>query len=190
MKSIASRLPLLCLPFLAGTLTVHADDNVAINGDFEKAAAAGDWPANWAKPKAGGEWGKEGTNRFLSLKTVTPNEMVMIYHEFKIPAGSKKLEISWKQRVTGLKRGAQPWFDARILLEWANADRVKISGKPKAPNVSKDTTGWEEKSITIDVPEYAAFLQFMPCLFQAEAGTFDLDDIVVKVLDVPAADPQ
>lgn len=112
----------------------------------------------------------------------------MLYQEFKIPAGTKKLEISWKQRVTGLKRGAQPWFDARILLEWANAERVKISGKPKAPNVSKDTAGWEEKSITVDVPEYAAFLQFMPSLFQVETGTFDLDDIVVKAVDAPAAE--
>ncbi|WAC19911.1 hypothetical protein OVA24_00780 [Luteolibacter sp. SL250] len=190
MKSIIHFSPLAALALLAVSPTAQAADNIATNGDFEKAAAAGEWPEGWGKPKAGGEWGKEGTNRFLSLKSTTPGEMVMLYQEFKIPAGTKKLEVSWKQRVTGLKRGAQPWFDVRIMLEWANADRVKISGKPKAPNVAKDTTGWEEKSITIDVPEYAAFLQFMPSLFQVEAGTFDLDDIVVKAVDAPAADGQ
>jgi endoglucanase len=156
------------------------------NGDLEKADASGSWPDGWAKPKAGGEWGKEGANHFISLKSTKPGEMVMLYQEFKIPAGTKQVQLSWKQKITGLKRGAQPWFDARILLEFANAERAKMPGKPKAPNTGKDTSGWEEKSVMIDVPENAAFLQFMPCLFQAEAGTFELDDISLKAVAAPA----
>jgi len=188
MKSLSTA-ALAALSLAACIGSARADENLAPNGDFEKSNAAGDWPEGWAKPKAGGEWGKDGTNRFISLKSTQPGEMVMFYQEFKIPAGTKKLQLTWKQRISNLKRGAQPWFDARILMEFANADRVKMPGKPKAPNASKDTNGWEEKSITIDVPENAAFLQFMPSLFQVETGTLDLDDIVVKAVDAPA-DPQ
>lgn len=157
------------------------------NGNLETANAAGDWPADWAKPKTGGEWGKEGSNRFISIKSEKPGEMVMLYQEFKIPAGTKQVTLSWKQKITGLKKGAQSWFDARILLEFANADRAKMPGKPKAPNAGKDTSGWEEKSVTFDVPENAAFLQFMPALFNVEAGTFELDDISLKAVAAPAA---
>jgi len=177
-------------PILAAAISFAgfaAAQELVQNGDLEKANAAGDWPEGWAKPKAGGEYGKDGANHFISLKSSKPGEMVMLYQEFKIPAGTKQVQLSWKQKITGLKKGAQPWFDARILLEFANAERVKMPGKPKAPNAGKDTAGWEEKSITIDVPENAAFLQFMPCLFQAESGTYELDDISLKPVAAPAA---
>lgn len=187
MKIYSLPVVLLCSGVSVNLL--QAQETIVDNGDFQIAGESADWPKGWQKLKAGGEWGKEGENRFLTLKTTTPGEMVMLYHEFKIPTGAKKLQLSWKQRVTGLKKGAQPWFDARILLEFANAERAKLPGKPKAPNSGKDTGGWEEKSITIDVPEGAVFLQFMPCLFQAEAGTFDLDDVVLKVTDVEPAVP-
>ena len=172
------------LMLLAANVAVHADDNIVENGDFEKKAAEGqEWPAGWAKPKTGGEWGKEGGNRFLSLKSSQPGEMVMLYQEFKIPAGAQALELSWKQRVTGLKKGTSPWFDARIMLEFSNAERVRMPGSPKAPNAGKDTSGWEEKKVSFLVTENSAFLKFMPCLFHVAAGTFDLDDVVIKKID-------
>ncbi len=185
----ARLLSLTALPMLLLSAVARADDNLVENGDFEKAAEGKDWPTGWAKPKAGGEWGKEGTNHFLSLKSATPGEMVMLYQEFKIPEGTEALELSWKQRVTGLKRGTSPWFDARIMLEFSNADRVKMPGSPKAPNAAKDTSGWEEKKISFLAPKYAAFLKFMPALFQVEAGTFELDDIVLKKVEPSAVAP-
>ena len=124
------------LMLLAANVAVHADDNIVENGDFEKKAAEGqEWPAGWAKPKAGGEWGKEGGNRFLSLKSSQPGEM------------------------------------------------VRMPGSPKAPNAGKDTSGWEEKKVSFLVTENSAFLKFMPCLFHVAAGTFDLDDVVIKKID-------
>jgi endoglucanase len=176
---------LLFLFSAIASVSLHAQELVQ-NGDLEKANAAGDWPDAWPKARTGGEYGKDGSNHFISLKSEVPGAMVMLYHEFKIPAGTKQLQLSWKQRITGLKRGSQPWFDARILLEFANAERAKMPGKPKAPNTGKDTVGWEEKSVTFDVPENAAFLQFMPSLFQVESGTFEIDDISLKVVDTPA----
>jgi endoglucanase len=175
--------------WLGQAAALKADDIVP-NGDFQKGAEGADWPENWGKPKAGGTWGKEDSNRFLSLKSETPGAMVMLYQEFKIPEGTEAVELSWKQRVTGLKKGTSPWFDARIMLEFSNVDRAKMPGSPKAPNVGKDTNGWEEKKVSFLVPKYAVYLKFMPALFQVEAGTFDIDDVVVKKIDpasIPAA---
>lgn len=169
----------LCL----AAFSARADDNLAPNGGFEKATEGNDWPAGWAKPKAGAEWGKEGENRFLSLKSTGPGEMVMLYQEFKIPEGVEALEFTWKQRITGLKKGAKSWFDARIMVEFSDAERKKLPGAPKAPNSGKDTNGWEEKRTAFLVPEGAVYLRFMPALFQVEAGTFDLDDISFRKTD-------
>lgn len=168
---------------LASAGLLKADDNIAKNGDLQTAKEGTEWPEGWGKPKSGGTWGKEGDNRFISLKSEKPGEMVMLYQEFVLPAGTEAVELSWKQRVTGLKKGTSPWFDARIMLEFANADRAKMPGSPKAPNTGKDTTGWEEKKVSFLVPQYAAFLKFMPALFQVEAGTFDIDDVVLKKID-------
>lgn len=152
------------------------------NGDFEK-AGEGDWPADWAKPKEGGSWEKEETNRFLRLVSPAPGTNVMLYQEYKVPEGTKALELKWRQRVTGLKVGKQKWFDARIMMEFSNAERLKVAGTPSAPATNRDTDGWVEKSTKFLVPEGAVYLKFMPALFQAEAGTFDLDDISLTDTD-------
>jgi hypothetical protein len=176
--------PFRFLPAIAALLggPLALADNLVPNGDFEK-AGEGDWPAGWAKPKEGGSWGKEETNRFLRLTSPAPGTNVMVYQEYKIPAGTKALEFTWKQRVSGLKVGKQKWFDARVLLEFSNADRAKVAGSLPTPATNKDTDGWVEKSVKFLVPEGAVYLKFMPALFQAEAGTFDLDNIVIQSTD-------
>jgi len=176
------QIPALALSLLLGSLG-HAAENLVPNGTFEKAGESNDWPEGWAKPKEGGSWGKEDTNRFMRLASTAPGTNVMLYQEYKVPAGAKALEFTWKQRVTGLKVGKQKWFDARILLEFSNADRAKMPGTPSAPATNRDTDGWVEKSTKFLVPEGAVYLKFMPALFMAEAGTFDLDDIVIKETD-------
>lgn len=160
-----------------------AAENLAQNGTFEKAGENSGWPANWAKPKEGGSWAQEGSNHFLRLKSPAPGTNVMLYQEYKLPADVKALELQWKQRVTGLKLGKQKWFDARIMLEFSNAEREKVAGTPIAPATNSDTDGWVEKSASFLVPEGAVYLKFMPALFMAEAGTFDLDDIVLQSTD-------
>jgi endoglucanase len=152
------------------------------NGDFEK-AGEGDWPEGWSKPKEGGVWEKEESNRFLRLQSPAPGANVMLYQEYRIPEGTKALELKWKQRVSGLKVGKQKWFDARILMEFINAERVKVAGSPPTPATNRDTEDWVEKSVKFLVPEGAYYLKFMPALFMAEAGTYDLDDFSLEETD-------
>src|SRR6218665_2556971 len=174
MKLPSGFLSTLAAVALLGSAAFGA--NLVTNGDFEK-SGEGEWPADWAKPGAGGSWGKEDSNRFLRLSSPAPGTNVMLYQEYKIPEGTRALELKWKQRVTGLKGGSQKWFDARIMMEFSNAERLKVAGTPPAPATNRDTGGWVEKSFSFLVPEGAVYLKFMPALFQAEAGTFDLDNI-------------
>ncbi|MFH5804226.1 glycoside hydrolase family 5 protein [Alienimonas sp. DA493] len=154
------------------------------NGDFETPDPKnGDRPDDWGLPKAGGSWFTEDGNRFLRLTVPKPGAMVMVYRTFDIPADVRALELSWRQRVTDLKTGEAPWHDARILMEYQGIDGKKLSGSPSPAYTQKDTDGWVEKTKRFLVPEEALTLVLMPCLFEAKAGTFDLDDLVLKPTD-------
>jgi endoglucanase len=155
--------------------------NLASNGNFEVSAKTPGWPDDWAQLKAGGSWETEDGNHFLRMTSTTPGSMVMLYRQIAIPAGATALDLNWRQRVTNLKLGVQAWFDARIMMEFQDAAGAKVSPAPSAPYVRKDTGGWQEKSMRLTVPEGAVLLKFMPALLQVESGTFDLDDIVIKV---------
>jgi len=125
-------------------------------------------------------WESEEGNHFLRLKSQIPGKPVIAYKEIHLPANIQALELRWKERVTGLVRGEKPWFDARIMMEFMDAGRGNIQGKPKAPNTTKDTDGWVERSVRFDVPDNARILKFMPSLLNVYAGVFDIDDIVLR----------
>jgi len=153
------------------------------NGDFQTDADSDGVPDGWASPKGGVSYASDGTNRFLHLTSPKPDEMVITYRQVRFPKGVQALELSWKQRTADLKVGKQAWFDARIMLQFKNADQEKVAGSPGAPSTNKNSAGWIEKSIKFLVPEGAVILEIMPTLFQVKSGTFDLDDIVLKETD-------
>jgi len=153
------------------------------NGSFEADKNSAGWPDGWVRAKSGVSWQAEGGNHFLRLASGKPGETVLLYQPVTIPAGVTALELTWRQRVTGLKPGKQPWFDARILMEFKDAAGGKLTGAPSAPNTRKSTDGWVARSTKFLVPEGARTLEFMPALFQVEAGTFDLDDVVLQATD-------
>jgi len=173
--------------FLAGSIhcAVAQSEEVPLvpNSGFEEDADSNKWPDGWAGVKEGGSWEVEEGNHFLRLSSPAPGKTIMLYQEVPIPAGVEALEISWKQRVTGLKKGKSAWFDARIMMEFLDASRAKVPPSPKAPSVGKDTEGWENKRVTFLVPPGAKFLKLMPSLFQVESGTFDIDDLVIRKTD-------
>jgi endoglucanase len=160
-----------------------AKDSLIKNGTMEEDADEDGWPDHWPRLKAGGSWESEKGGHFIRLKSTTPGETVLLYHAIPIPDGAKALRLSWRQRITDLKVGAQPWFDARIMLEFRDAADQKVAGAPGAPNVRKSTDGWQTKSIDFKVPEGVAVIALMPALVEVEAGTFDLDDIELRPID-------
>jgi hypothetical protein len=94
--------------------------------------------------------------------------------------------MSWRWRSTDLKPGKEPWFDARIMLNFKDAAGEKLSPSPAAPYLRTSTNGWQKRTTRFLVPEGARSFEFMPSLFQVEKGTLDLDDIVIKLGDAAA----
>jgi endoglucanase len=160
-------------------------DGLIPNASLETDANLDQWPDQWPKLKAGGTWNEEGGNHFIRITSEKPGEMYMLYREINIPEGVKELTLTWRQRVSNLELGEQKWFDARIMMEWMDAGRSKIAGKPPEPKCSKDTQGWEEKSLTFVVPDGARILKFMPSLFRVKSGKFDLDDVQLTPKTTP-----
>jgi len=176
-------LSLLCMLGSSCAAQNTATDSLIPNGNFETDADNDSWPDKWGKLKVGGSYENEAGNHFLRLASTEPDKMVLLYTPVNIPAGTKALELSWKQRISNLKVGNQAWFDARIMLDYKDAAGNKMKGAPGAPYARKDTDGWVEKKIQFIVPEGVKMLEFMPTLFNVKSGTFDLDDISLKPTD-------
>ena len=71
---------------------------------------------------------RRGRSRDRHIMIHSDGGTAMLYREFNIPAGTEALRLSWKWRVTGLKKGNQSWFDARIMMEFMDAGRAKVGG--------------------------------------------------------------
>ena len=153
------------------------------NTDLETDANGDGWPDGWPSVKGNSSWENEDGNHFIRLVSTVPDKLVMLYTEVSIPEGVEALEISWRQRVSDLQLGGKSWFDARIMLEFMDADRGAVKPAPSAPATRRNTAGWENKSISFAVPPGARILKFMPSLFNVKSGTFDLDDIVIAPTD-------
>ncbi len=155
-------------------------DSLITNGDFEAHTGAEPWPDHWEHPKVGASWAEEGGNHFLRLIAPEPGKLTMLYRRVDLSADAKALKLTWRQRITDLKPGKLPWFDARIMLEFKDAAGHKLKPSPSAPYTQKSTHGWVDRHAEFLVPDGARSLEFMPALFQVEKGTFDLDDVVLK----------
>jgi len=112
----------------AGAAETAATGSLLPDGSFESDANNDQWPDGWGRPKSGGSWQEESGNHFLRLTSGTPGEMVMLYQPVKIPVGVKAIELTFKWRVSNLKKGKQTWFDARIMMDFKDADGKKRSG--------------------------------------------------------------
>ncbi|GAT35417.1 cellulase [Terrimicrobium sacchariphilum] len=179
-------IPSAVLALTVGLSLSHAADtgiDLLKNGDLETDANSDQWPDDWSKAKVGGSWEAEEGNHFIRLKASEPDQMIMIYREIPIPAGAKALQLKFRARVSGLQIGTSSWFDARIMMDFLGADRQVVKPGPPAPSFRKDTEGWVDKDVTFLVPEGTKILKFMPTLFKVTAGTFDIDNLSLTVID-------
>lgn len=176
---------LLLVPFAENGFAAEPAERIPLlpNGNLEADANADQWPDGWARPKSGIRWQEEDGNHFLRLTSAAPGETVLLYQPVKLPEGAQALTLTWRMRCTDLQPGKQPWFDARILLEFKDAAGTKLAGSPSPPYTRKNTDGWKERSVSFLVPEGAKTLEFMPALFQVERGTFDLDEVTLVPTD-------
>jgi hypothetical protein len=158
----------------------RAADSLIPNGGMEDDADADAWPDGWPRLPGNSSWETEEGNRFLRVKAAAPGQMLALFRQVAVPSEAKALELSFRIRCTDLKAGKEPWYDARIIMDFKDASGAKIQPSPSAPYVRGSTQGWIERRTLFLVPEGAAILDFMPALFQVQSGTMDLDDVVLK----------
>jgi len=156
------------------------------NGDFETPGKGGNWPAGWPNLKSNGSWETDTDgNRFLRMRVTEPGKTVLAYRSIPLPPGVEALELSWRWRISDLKPGKMPWFDARIMMDVKNVANEKLKPQPSAPYSRRNSKDgqWESRSVSFLVPEGGVTLDLMPALFQVRSGILDIDDIVLKPTD-------
>ena len=160
---------LACASLFAVQRAAGAD--LIANGDME--TQSGGRPYGWG---GAGEALEENGNHFLRLVQTTAGEMPMVYRRFDLPknlAAYDQIDFSMRGRVSGLVKGSESWYDARVMINVKSASGETLS----SPSISfgKDT-GWSERHCYIKLVEGAAYVEYMPTLFRCNAGTFDFDD--------------
>lgn len=155
------------------------------NGDFEIATPDGKWSRDWGGPKNNVSREEEEGNFFTRLTVGEPGKMVTLFREIPLPEGVKALELQWRWRINGLEKGARRENDARLILAFRGADGKPLAARPAAPYFgSKNSSGWLEASTRFLVPKEAVSLELMPALFEAKAGTLDVDSFTLTPADI------
>ena len=120
---------------------------------------------------------------YCSLVSTVPGKMVNAYREYGLPEGVDALKLSWRWKVSNLKTGEKPWFDARILLKFKDAEGKEVKPEPRPTYTQRNTDGWQERENAFLVPQSAVKLVVMPCLFQVKAGELVIDDMKLVATD-------
>ncbi len=163
----------------------EANGNLISNGDFETDKKGKNWPDDWPNLKANGSWETEGENRFIRMTSTEPGKTVLMFRSVTIPAGAQALELSVTWRITDLKPGNMPWFDARIMMDVKDAAGKKLRPQP-SPIYSRSNSkdgAWQTRTTSFLVPEGGVTLDLMPALFEVKSGTVDLDNITLRPID-------
>lgn len=187
------RLLPLCVAaaLIAASSCLAQTGSLISNGDFEAnkdSAKPADWPVGKDV-----SWEKEGENHFLRLKSPQAGANVLVYRAINLKQEVKALELSFKARHEGIKRGKKAWFDGRIIMNFKGMAKEAVNPSPKAPSFNGTSKGWVTKTQQFRVPEGAAMLEMMFTLFEAESGQLDFDDIMltpipVSIIDVAEAE--
>ncbi len=182
---------LLIILLLASLVSVGVDRAAAqagnfpliVNGDFETDADANGVPDGWYRENTDNiSLQEEAGNHFLRLKVTEPDKMILVYRAIPVRAEDKAFELSFRVRYEEIQPGRNEWFDGRIMMNFKDADGNVIKPGPPSPSFRRTSKQWQQRSIKFIVPEGAVMLEIMPCLFQAKAGTLDIDDLHLRRL--------
>ena len=150
----------------------------------KREAAAAKRSADWAKRKArakervanGGSLIPAQNGPYAKLVSKEPGKLVNAYKEYDVPADVEALKMSWKWEVKNLKTGEKPWFDARVLFKFKDANGKEVKN-PSPVYIQKDTKGWQDRETSFLVPKEAVTFVVMPCLFQVKSGEMEMPDV-------------
>lgn len=154
------------------------------NGDFEQAKDG--WPVGWGRHDRAAYVEEDG-NRFIRQTAAGPDQMVTLHKAVPLPKSAEALKLSFRARVEGVKVGKEKWHDARVIIDFKDADGKKLPGGPGHPAFKGTSKEWETRTLGLVVPPGAAVLEIMPCLFNAAEGSFDIDDLSLVAIPLEEA---
>lgn len=186
MKKLTYFILLAIALVMGNSFAADSTPSLISNGNFEADRKAKGWPDDWPQSKET-SWEVENGNHFLRLKVLEPGKLVMVYRQIPLKPEHKRLQLTFRTRYTDVKRGKDSWHDARILLDFKDAQGQKMKSDAKAPYFNGTSKDWREVKVEFNVPDGAKTLEFMPSLFQAQSGVFDLDDIQLISIAASAA---
>lgn len=120
---------------------------------------------------------------YVDIAVKEPGKMVNGYREYDLPEGIEALKASWSWLVADLKTGEKPWFDARVLFKFKDAEGKEVKKEPGPVATNRNTKEWKERSTSFLVPSNAVKLVVMPCLFMAKSGTMKMRDVSIVPTD-------
>jgi endoglucanase len=156
------------------------------NGDFERATDSAK-PMDWGLGE-NATWEDENGNHFMRLRSPQSGTNVTVYRAIPLRPEVRALELSYRVRYEGVKRGKKAWFDGRIIMNFKGVAKQPVNPSPKPPAFLGTSNGWVTKTQQFRVPEGAATLEMLFTLFEAESGQVDFDDITLVPIPVELID--
>lgn len=135
---------LLLLAALPLAWAAQPGDELLVNGNLEQADASGKRPAGW-NWGSGVVWANENGNHWAVEDAPQPTSL-SIGQRIPLEEGYWKLRVSCRVRVTDVKLGPEGWHNARIAMQFQDADRKMVGGWPNVLNFTGSTKGWETQS--------------------------------------------
>ncbi len=162
-----------------GPADTGVGDELLTNGGFEKLDGKS-WPAGW-RGFAGAKARRQKGKTWIEL-----SRYGSCTQEIALDAGWMKLKLAFRMRVTGVVRGDDGWKNARLAMEWRDANGGHVD---PWPNViwAEGTTGWQAHERVFVIPHGAASLQVAPAMFGRPGGKAEYDDISVTLVRKRAA---
>ena len=158
---------------------VKPGQELARNGSFETADQSGKRPADWGWG-SGVQWASENGNHWVVQEATKPTSL-SIGQNVSIGDSYWKLRVSCRVRVTNVVQGAESWHDARIAMQFQDADRKMVGGWPNVLHFTGSTEGWITDQRDYLVPAGAKWLNLSCSLFST-TGKVEWDDVSVKLL--------
>ena len=169
--------------FLVVAAGVQADSAIS-NGNMESEVEG--WPKGWPRHDHA-SWLEEDGNHFLRQEAGGPDKMIMLYRSIPLPADAKAYKLSFRVRWDGVRAGREKWHDARVIMDFKDANGKKLPGGPGHPSFNGSSKGWESRTLGLVVPPGARTLEIIPTLFNAAAGTLDIDDFEMTPIPLEEA---
>jgi len=134
-----------------------AGKSLIANGGFEETRDGK--VAGWGLNAPGVTVEEEGGNHFLRLKVATSGEPVMVFRRVEIPKDVGAVELKYRVRYEGIKKGKENYFDGRIMMNFKDASGGAAKPGPSAPSYRGTSKGWVDRSQQVRVPAGAVALE-------------------------------